>query len=70
LFCHTKLQIYPFEFHEVMAHGLRKTLQIVMVFCTLVVPPVLALQSQIVRNQNLVVFCLNYTILIEYTTGR
>jgi hypothetical protein len=35
LFYHTKLQIkfkfgfYPFEFHEVMAHGLRKTLQIV-----------------------------------------
>jgi hypothetical protein len=37
LFCHTKLQIkfmfgfYPFEFHEVMVHGLRKTLQIVSV---------------------------------------
>jgi hypothetical protein len=35
LFCHTKLQIkfkfgfYPFQFYEVMAHGLRKTLQIV-----------------------------------------
>jgi hypothetical protein len=31
LFCNTKLQIkfnfgfYPFEFHEVLAHGLRKT---------------------------------------------
>jgi hypothetical protein len=30
LFCHTKMQIkfkfgfYPFEFHEVMAHGLKK----------------------------------------------
>jgi hypothetical protein len=38
LFFHTKLQIkfkfdfYPFEFHEVMAHGLRKTLQIVSFF--------------------------------------
>jgi hypothetical protein len=35
LFFHTKLQIkfkfgfYPFDFHEVMAHGLGKTLQIV-----------------------------------------
>jgi hypothetical protein len=62
LFCHTELEIkfkfgfYPFEFHEVMAHGLRKTLQIVS-FCTLVVPQ-LALQSQIVRNQNLVFFLL------------
>jgi hypothetical protein len=29
------------------------------VFCALIVPQ-LALQSQIVRNQNFVLFCLNY----------
>jgi hypothetical protein len=44
-----------------MAHGLRKTLQIVTFLhfgtCKL------ALQSQIVRNQNLVT-------VMEYTTGR
>jgi hypothetical protein len=41
LFCHTKLQIkfkfgfYPFEFHEVMAHTLRKILRIVRGFFAL-----------------------------------
>jgi hypothetical protein len=52
LFWHTKLQIkFEFgfdssEFHEVMAHGLRKILRIVsfLPFCS----PLLALQSQII----------------------
>jgi hypothetical protein len=46
---------YPFEIHEVMAVGLRKTSQIVSFLRF----GRLALQSQIVRNQNLVLF-LNY----------
>jgi hypothetical protein len=52
----SSLVFYPFQIHEVMAHGLRKTLQIVssLHFGRL------ALQSQVVRNQNLVLFFLNY----------
>jgi hypothetical protein len=62
LHCHTKVQIKiefgsdPLIFHEVMAHGLRKTLPIVSFLHF----GRLALQSQIVRNQNLVLFFLNY----------
>jgi hypothetical protein len=56
----SSLVFYPFEIHEVMAHGLRKALQIVssLHFGRL------ALQSQVVRNQT------SWTILIEYNTGR
>jgi hypothetical protein len=52
----SSLVFYPFEIHEVMVHGLRKTLQIVssLHFGRL------ALQSQIVRNQNLVLFFSSY----------
>jgi hypothetical protein len=52
----SSLVFYPFQIHEVMAHGLRKTLQI---FSSLHFGR-LALQSQVVRNQNLVLFFLNY----------
>jgi hypothetical protein len=45
-----------FEIHEVMAHGLKKTLQ----FVSFLQFGKLALQSQIVRNHNLVLFILNY----------
>jgi hypothetical protein len=55
----------PLQFHEVMAHGLTKILQIVRYFfycCCFPFPlPLLALQSWIVTNQNLVLLiCLNY----------
>jgi hypothetical protein len=64
LLCHTKIQVEfefhfdPLEFYEVMAHRLRKILRIVsfLHFCT----SPMALQSQVVTNQNLVWLCLNY----------
>jgi hypothetical protein len=47
----------PSDFHEVTAHERRKIFWIVsfLHFCSL-----LALQSQIITNQNLVLLCLNY----------
>jgi hypothetical protein len=47
---------FSFEIHEVMDHGCRKILQIVSFLHF----GRLALQSQIFRNQNLVLFLLNY----------
>jgi hypothetical protein len=64
LLCHAKIQIMfefgfdPFEFHEVMAHGLTVD-KYSLHFCS-PPPPLLALQSQIVTDQNLVWLCLNY----------
>jgi hypothetical protein len=56
------------NFTKLWSMHLEKILQIETVFCILVVP-LLALQSQIVRNQNLVLFCLNYFDWIYYGCG-
>jgi hypothetical protein len=54
------LAFYPFEIHEVITHGLRKTSQ----FVSFLHFGKLALQSQIVRNKNLVLFLNNFDGII------
>jgi hypothetical protein len=56
----------PLIFHEVMALGLRKILRNVSYCCSTVPPPLPAMQSRIITNQNLVLLCLNH-FQLNYT---